>query len=108
MAVGSVGCVLFLLAFAVQVGFLLHGDPVLLGVVGSTAGGFVGIGAFAAAYGLRMRSLHSFGFTRALSSGFVIADSTVIHYKKFCMRRRRAGNTVLVVLDRGRDPDDLR
>ncbi len=53
---------MLLAAFAVMLGFLPNGDPVLLGVVGSTAGGFVCVGAFAAACGFRIRAIRPFGF----------------------------------------------
>lgn len=60
--IGLAGYVLLLLTFALLMGLLPHGDPVLLGMVGSTAGGVVGIGAFAAACGFRIRALPPFGF----------------------------------------------
>lgn len=60
--IGLVAYALLLVSFGLLMGFLPDGDPVLLGVVGSTAGGFVGVGAFAAAFGLRIRALRPFGF----------------------------------------------
>jgi len=56
---------LLLLCFALALSRLPQDDPVLLGVVGSTAGGVVGLGAFSAAFGLRIRKLPVFGFTSA-------------------------------------------
>lgn len=59
---GLTAYALFLLCFALLLGLLPANDPVLLGVVGSTAGGFVGVGAFLMAYDLRIRNLRAFGF----------------------------------------------
>lgn len=60
--IGFVAYAVLLVSFGLLMGLLPSNDPVILGVVGSTAGGFVGIGAFAAAYGLRIRALRPFGF----------------------------------------------
>lgn len=60
--VGLAAYAVFLAAFALLMGLLPHGDPVLLGIVGSTAGGVVGVGAFAAVFALRIRALRPFGF----------------------------------------------
>lgn len=60
--IGLVAYAVLLVSFGVLMGFLPGNDPVLMGVVGSTAGGVVGVGAFAAAYGLRIRDLRPFGF----------------------------------------------
>ena len=59
---GLAAYALFLLCFALLLGLLPANDPVLLGVVGSTAGGFVGVGAFLVAFSLRIRNLRAFGF----------------------------------------------
>ncbi|WP_026158242.1 CPBP family intramembrane glutamic endopeptidase [Rhizobium leguminosarum] len=56
------GMLIFL--FALLMGLLPSNDAVVLGVVGSTAGGFVCVGAFAASYSLRIRNLRPFGFKR--------------------------------------------
>ena len=53
---------MLLLGFALIYGQLPKDQLVLQGVVGSTAGGFAGVGAFAAAFGLRIRTLRPFGF----------------------------------------------
>lgn len=71
--IGLVAYAVLLVAFALLLGFLPQSDPVLLGVVGSTAGGFVGVGAFAAAFGLRIRALRPFGFKPASPRWLVIA-----------------------------------
>lgn len=60
--IGLAAYAALLVSFGLLMGFLPGNDPVLLGVVGSTAGGFVGVGAFAAAYSLRIRALRPFGF----------------------------------------------
>jgi membrane protease YdiL (CAAX protease family) len=70
--IGLATYILLLLGFALLLGFLPGNDPVLLGIVGSTAGGFVGVGAFAAAAGLRIRKLAPFGF-RPASARWLIA-----------------------------------
>lgn len=71
--VGLVAYAVLLFAFALLLGFLPTNDSVLLGVVGSTAGGFVGVGAFAAAFGLRIRALRPFGFKPVSSRWLMIA-----------------------------------
>lgn len=71
--IGLAAYALLLFAFALLMGFLPQNDPVLLGVVGSTAGGVVGVGAFAAAYGLRIRALRPFGFRPVSRRWLVIA-----------------------------------
>lgn len=71
--VGLVGYAVLLVSFGVLMGFLPGNDPVLLGVVGSTAGGVVGVGAFAAAYGLRIRDLRPFGFRPVSARWLMIA-----------------------------------
>lgn len=53
---------LLMLVFALGFSLLPADQPVLQGVVGSTAGGFAGIGAFAAAAAIRIRTLRPFGF----------------------------------------------
>lgn len=59
--IGLVAYAALLVSFGLLMGLLPSNDPVILGVVGSTAGGFVGVGAFAAAYSLRIRALRPFG-----------------------------------------------
>jgi membrane protease YdiL (CAAX protease family) len=59
-------------------GLLPSNDPVVLGVVGSTAGGFVGVGAFTAAYSLRIRNLRSFGFRPVSPRWLLIATGVGI------------------------------
>src|SRR5688572_23816559 len=54
-------------------GLLPHGDPVLLGIVGSTAGGVVGVGTLIVAFSLRLRSLPPFGFKRVSNRWLLIA-----------------------------------
>ncbi|MFK0639910.1 MULTISPECIES: type II CAAX endopeptidase family protein [Hyphomicrobiales] len=76
--VGLVGYAVLLVSFGVLMGFLPGNDPVLLGVVGSTAGGVVGVGAFAAAYGLRIRDLRPFGFIPVSPRWLMIAAATGI------------------------------
>jgi len=76
--IGLVTYVVLLLSFGVLMGFLPGNDPVLLGVVGSTAGGVVGVGAFATAYGLRIRDLRPFGFTPVSPHWLMIAAATGI------------------------------
>ncbi|MAM38725.1 MAG: CPBP family intramembrane metalloprotease [Erythrobacter sp.] len=71
--IGLVSYGVLLLLFALLMGFLPVNDPVLLGIVGSTAGGFVGVGAFAAAYSLRIRALQPFGFRPVSSRWLLIA-----------------------------------
>lgn len=71
--IGLVAYAALLFAFALLLGRLPQGDPVLLGVVGSTAGGFVGVGAFSAAFGLRIRALRPFGFKPVSSRWLVTA-----------------------------------
>ncbi|WSG98412.1 type II CAAX endopeptidase family protein (plasmid) [Rhizobium johnstonii] len=61
MLTGLVSYILLLAVFCLSLGLLSENDPVILGIVGSTAGGFVGIGAFAVACGLRIRALRPFG-----------------------------------------------
>ena len=76
--IGLVGYVALLFTFALLFRFLPHGDPVLLGIVGSTAGGVVGIGAFAAACGFRIRALRPFGFIRVETRWLWIAAALAI------------------------------
>lgn len=71
--IGLVAYAVLLFAFALLMGLLPHGDPVLLGIVGSTAGGVVGVGAFAAAFGLRIRALRPFGFRPVSTRWLMIA-----------------------------------
>ncbi|MFC0219709.1 lysostaphin resistance A-like protein [Pseudochelatococcus lubricantis] len=72
---------LLLVSFGLLLGFLPQNDPVLLGVVGSTAGGFVGVGAFAAAFGLRIRALGPFGFRRVSPRwGMIAIGAGIIAY----------------------------
>ena len=70
---GLVAYALLLVSFGLLLGLLPRHDPVLLGVVGSTAGGFVGVGAFAAACCLRKRALVPFGFKPASPRWLAIA-----------------------------------
>ena len=69
---GLVTFALLLFAFALGFAQLPVDRPVLQGVVGSTAGGFAGVGAFFVAYGLRIRTLPAFGFRRVSSRWLVI------------------------------------
>lgn len=71
--VGLAAYALLLFCFALLLGLLPGNDPVLLGVVGSTAGGFVGVGAFAAAFGLRVRKLSAFGFETVSTRWLMVA-----------------------------------
>lgn len=71
--IGLVAYTVLLVMFGLLMGLLPGNDPVLLGVVGSTAGGFVGVGAFAAAYSLRIRALRPFGFIGASPRWLMIA-----------------------------------
>lgn len=73
ITVGLAAYALLLLCFALVLGLLPQNDPVLLGVVGSTAGGFVGLGAFSAAFSLRIRNLPAFGFTSVTRRWLVAA-----------------------------------
>ncbi|SAI30127.1 CAAX prenyl protease-related protein [Bordetella ansorpii] len=73
MLAGLAAYGVLLLLFGLLMGWLPANDPVLLGVVGSTAGGVVGVGAFAAACGLRIRSLRPFGFVRAPRRWLIVA-----------------------------------
>lgn len=65
--------VVLLVLFVLLMGFLPSNDPAVLGVIGSTAGGFVGCGAFAASYSLRIRQLRPFGFKPASRRWLMIA-----------------------------------
>lgn len=76
--IGVVGYVVFLLIFAMFFRYLPDGDPVLQGIVGSTAGGFVGVAAFAAACGFRIRALDPFGFRRVSTRWLWIAAAVGI------------------------------
>ncbi len=69
---GLVVFAVFLLGFALAFN-LLPSDPVLQGVVGSTAGGVAGVGGLAAAFALRIRSLSPFGFRRVLPRWLAVA-----------------------------------
>lgn len=71
--IGLAGYVVFLLIFALFFRYLPDGDPVVQGIVGSTAGGFVGVAAFAAACGFRLRALRPFGFRRVSTRWLWIA-----------------------------------
>lgn len=62
ISIGLVTYAALLFAFALMLGLLPQDDPVLLGIVGSTAGGIVGVGAFYAAFCLRISALRPFGF----------------------------------------------
>lgn len=53
-----------------------QGQPVLQGVIGSTAGGIAGIGGFAAAAALRLRSFQPFGF-KPVSSRCLVAAAAL-------------------------------
>lgn len=76
--IGLVAYALLLVSFGLLMGLLPSNDPVLLGVVGSTAGGVVGVGAFAAAYSLRIRVLRSFGFRPVSPRWLMIATGVGI------------------------------
>jgi len=62
-----------LVPFGLLLGLLPHDRPVLMGVVGSTLGGFIGVGAFAAAFSLRIRTLRPFGFVAVANWWLIIA-----------------------------------
>jgi membrane protease YdiL (CAAX protease family) len=70
---GLVTFAVLLFAFALGFSQLPADRPVLQGVVGSAAGGIAGVGAFIAAYGVRIRSLPPFGFGRVATRWLVIA-----------------------------------
>ncbi|VFR91697.1 hypothetical protein RAN3_4119 [plant metagenome] len=71
--VGLAAYAVLLVLFGVLMGFLPGNDPVRLGIVGSTAGGFVGVGAFAIVCSLRIRALRPFGFIRVSGRWLLIA-----------------------------------
>lgn len=73
--IGLVVYAVLLVIFALLMGLLPGNDLVLLGIVGSTAGGFVGVGAFAAACALRIRTLRPFGFIPVARRWLLIAVS---------------------------------
>ncbi|WP_211295038.1 hypothetical protein [Novosphingobium guangzhouense] len=60
--IGLSSFAVFMLVFALGFSLLPADQPVLQGVVRSTAGGIAGTAAFAAAIGIRIRSLRLFGF----------------------------------------------
>lgn len=62
-----------MLVFALGFSLLPADQPVLQGVVGSTAGGIAGTGAFAAAVAIRIRTLRPFGFRPAPTRWLTIA-----------------------------------
>ncbi len=70
---GLVTFAMLLFAFALGFSQLPADRPVVQGVVGSTAGGIAGVGAFFAAFGLRIRTLPPFGFRRVAPRWLVIA-----------------------------------
>ncbi|MFK3664100.1 lysostaphin resistance A-like protein [Ochrobactrum teleogrylli] len=74
--IGLVTYVLLLFSFGMLMGFLPGNDTVLMGIIGSTAGGVVGVGAFAAAYSLRIRDLRPFGFKPVSPRWMTIAAGT--------------------------------
>ncbi|MFB8342776.1 CPBP family intramembrane glutamic endopeptidase [Brucella cytisi] len=76
--IGLVTYAVLLVSFGLLMGLLPSNDPVVLGVVGSTAGGFVGVGAFTAAYSLRIRNLRSFGFRPVSPRWLLIATGVGI------------------------------
>lgn len=76
--IGLVAYAVLLVSFGLLMGLLPSNDPVVLGVVGSTAGGFVGVGAFTAAYSLRIRNLRSFGFRPVSPRWLLIATGVGI------------------------------
>ncbi len=76
--IGLVTYAVLLVSFGVLMGFLPGNDTVLMGVVGSTAGGVVGVGAFAAAYSLRIQDLRPFGFKPVSPRWLMIAAGTGI------------------------------
>lgn len=69
--VGLTTFAVLLFAFALAFSSLPADQLVLQGVVGSTAGGVAGVGAFAATYALRIRALAPFGF-RAVSPRWLL------------------------------------
>lgn len=73
IVVGLVTFAVLLVPFGLLFGLLPPERVVLQGVVGSTAGGFLGIGAFAAACALRIRALRPFGFRPAAPRWLVMA-----------------------------------
>lgn len=76
--IGLASYCLLLVSFGLLMGFLPTNDLVVLGIVGSTAGGFVCIGAFAAVCGFRIRTLRPFGFKSVSARWIVIAAGTGI------------------------------
>ncbi|MCX8279240.1 hypothetical protein OSJ77_03505 [Phyllobacterium sp. 0TCS1.6C] len=60
--IGLVAYALFLVSFGLLIRLLPCNVPVILAIVGSTAKGFVCVGAFAATYGPRIQTLRPFGF----------------------------------------------
>ncbi|MET1755751.1 type II CAAX endopeptidase family protein [Novosphingobium sp. RD2P27] len=62
-----------LIPFGLLLALLPQDRPVLMGVVGSTLGGFLGVGGFAAAFSLRIRALRPFGFTPVGNWWLIIA-----------------------------------
>ncbi len=71
--VGLAVFTVLLVGFALVYGQLPRDQIVLQGIVGSTAGGFAGVGAFAAAFGLRIRTLAPFGFRPASRNRLLLA-----------------------------------
>lgn len=76
--IGLVAYAALLVSFGLLMGLLPSNDPVILGVVGSTAGGFVGVGAFAAASSLRIRALRPFGIRPVSRRWLMIATGVGI------------------------------
>lgn len=73
LVVGLAAFALLLIPSAVVVG-VLRDQPVLQGVVGSTVGGLTCIGAFAAAFSLRVRAWRPFGF-RPATPGWLLVGA---------------------------------
>lgn len=71
--VGVATFALLMIPFGLLLGLLPQDRPVLIGVVGSPLGGFLGIGGFAAACSLRIRALRPFGFRPVTSRWLAIA-----------------------------------
>ncbi|WP_259671176.1 MULTISPECIES: hypothetical protein [unclassified Rhizobium] len=76
--IGLATYVVLLVIFGLLMGLLPDKNPVLLGIVGSTAGGFVCLGAFALAFWFRIRTSSAFGFRPTSSRWLLIAAGTGI------------------------------
>lgn len=71
--VGLIAFAALLVPLGFALGALPQDQPILLGVVGSTFGGLAGLGAFALALGVRIRSLRPFVFTSVSGRWLAIA-----------------------------------